>query len=120
MTSSGKDNTRSRLLKILHGLEAQGKSFAGYGASHSVTTLIYDFGLVDKLQFSVDDNPRKRGLFSPGCHIPVCSPEAIYQQTPDYVLIIPWRFDEQIIGKHQAYLERGGHFIKLLPELEVV
>ena len=37
-----------------------------------------------------------------------------------YVVILPWRFSQTIIEKHQAYLDQGGHFILPLPKLEIV
>ena len=72
------------------------------------------------LDFIVDDVEERQGLFSPGQHIPVLSPETLYERRPDYVLILAWRFAEPIIKKHREYLERGGHFIVPLPVIEVV
>ena len=112
--------TRDRLQLLVRDLRSQGKTIAGYGASHSVTTLIYHFGLGSVLSFLVDDNPLKQNLDSPGRHLPVLSPDAIYKRNPDYVVVLPWRFSQPILGKHQTYLDQGGHFIIPLPELEVV
>ncbi len=114
------DEAKTRLLDLLRDLKSQGKTIAGYGASHSVTTLLFHFGLGEFLDFLVDDNPVKQGLFSPGYHIPVYSPEALYEKRPDYVLLLAWRFNQLMKNKHRAYLERGGHFITPLPELEVI
>ncbi len=114
------DNVKTALLDFLREVKAQGRTIAGYGASHSVTTVIYHFGLGDILSFIVDDNPRKQNLFSPGHHIPVLSPQALYERKPDYVLTLAWRFSEQVMKKHQAYLDQGGHFIVPLPEIRVI
>ena len=114
------DEAKTRLLDLLRTLKAQGKSIAGYGASHSVTTLLFHFGLGEFLDFLVDDNPVKQGLYSPGYHIPVYAPDALYEKRPDYVVLLAWRFDKQMKAKHRAYLENGGHFITPLPELEVI
>jgi hypothetical protein len=69
------------------------------------------------LDFIVDDNPIKHGLLSPGYHIPVLSAQALADRCPDYVVILPWRFSEHIIAKNRPYLDQGGHFITILPEL---
>ena len=114
------DTAKRRLLTLLHDIRSRGKTIGGYGASHSVTTMIYHFGLGSMLSFLVDDNALKQNLYSPGQHLPVLSPEAIYQRDLDYVIVLPWRFSQRIVEKHQAYLARGGHFITPLPELEVV
>ena len=114
------DDVKRQLSALLHQLKAEGKTIAGYGASATVTTLIYHFELGEMLDFIVDDVEERQGLFSPGQHIPVLSPETLYERRPDYVLILAWRFAEPIIKKHREYLERGGHFIVPLPVIEVV
>jgi SAM-dependent methyltransferase len=113
------DQRKSDLVTLLRGLQAKGKTMAGYGASASTTPLLYHFGIGDVLSFIVDDNPAKQNLYSPGYHIPVLPSHAIYERKPDFVLILAWRFSEPIIDKHQAYLDQGGHFIVPLPELQI-
>ena len=113
------DGIKYQLLNLLGELKAQGKTIAGYGASATVTTLIYHFDLGSLLSFLVDDNPSRQNLFSPGYHIPVLSPQFIYERKPDYVLVLAWRFSEMIVKKHQPYLDQGGHFIVPLPAIKV-
>ena len=114
------DSIKARLTSLLSEFQTQGKSVAGYGASHSTTTLMYHLHLQDKLDFIFDDNPIKQGLFSPGSHVPVLAPQELYQRKPDYVVILAWRFSEAIIKSHQSYLEQGGHFIVPVPQVKVV
>jgi SAM-dependent methyltransferase len=114
------DDAKNQTVSLLRDLKAQGKAIAGYGASATTTTLIYHFDLGDMLSYIVDDYSSKQGLFSPGHHIPVLSPQVIYERKPDYVLILAWRYAEPIMNKHQAYLEQGGHFIVPLPKIEVI
>ena len=71
------------------------------------------------LSFIVDDNPLRQNLFSPGYHIPVLSPQVIYERKPDYILILAWNYSQPIMKKHQAFLDRGGHFIVPLPQSKV-
>ena len=114
------DGIKARLDALLGDLRAQGKIIAGYGASATVTTLVYHFGLGPALSFIVDDNLSKQGLFSPGLHIPVLSPQMLYERKPDYVLILAWRFSELIIKRHQAFLQQGGRLIVPLPKPEIL
>lgn len=114
------DDVKRQLSDLLYRLRAEGKTIAGYGASATVTTLIYHFELGEMLDFIVDDARERQGLFSPGHHIPVLSPEALYERRPDYVLILAWRFAEPIVRNHRAYLEHGGHFIVPLPAIKVL
>ena len=114
------DCEKEKLLELLKKLKAEGKVVAGYGASHSVTTFLYYFGIAEYLDFMIDDNPRKFNTFSPGHHIPVLTSEAIYEKKTDYVLILAWRYADPIMRKHQKYLSQGGRFIVPLPHIKVI
>lgn len=116
-------NIRSKgdeLLALLHGLKAKGKTIAAYGAPAKATTLMYHFGIDSSvLDFIVDDNPIKQGMYTPGLHIPVLSPAALYERKPDYVLVLAWNFAESIIAKHRGYAGDHGRFISPLPNLTI-
>jgi hypothetical protein len=114
------DSAKKQLTKLVGGLKASGKDIIGYGAAVPSTTLIYHFDLGDSLSLLVDDDPKYHNLFSPGFHIPVSSPQAIYERNPDYVLIVAWRYAEPIMKKHQAYIDQGGHFILPMPNVQVI
>lgn len=108
------------LRRLLLGLKYRGKKIAGYGAPAKATTLMYHFGIgPDVLDFIVDDSPLKQGLYSPGHHIPVLPPSAIYDRKPDYLLVLAWNFAESILVKHEAFAAAGGHFIFPLPRVEI-
>ncbi len=72
------------------------------------------------MDFLVDDNPLKQGLFSPGHHIPVVAAEQMYERRPDYVLILAWNFAESVMQQHQRYRDQGGSFILPMPEPRIV
>lgn len=114
------DRLRTTLFDVLAGLKLRGRSVAGYGASHSVTTLLHHFGIAEHLSFVVDDNPRKHNLYSPGHHLPVLPSSALLERKPDYVVILPWRFAEPIIARSQAFLTGGGRFIVPIPETRII
>lgn len=103
---------------LLHGLKAQGKSIAAYGAPAKATTLMYHFGLDSSvLDYIVDDNPIKQGMYTPGLHVPIEPPSVLYERKPDYVLVLAWNFAESIIAKHREYAGDRGRFITPLPNL---
>lgn len=114
------ERVKKELSGLIRGITARGEKIAAYGASVGVTTLIYLFDLAGKLNFIVDDNPARQNLFTPGHHIPVLPPQAIYDKKPDYLLILAWRYNGPIMERHQAYLKQGGHFIIPLPEVKIV
>jgi len=112
---------RDRLQKLIYSLKKEGKTIAGFGAPTKATTLMAHFGLDETmLDFIVDDNPLKQGLFSPITHIPVLSAEALYDQKPDYLLILAWNFSEPIMKMHETYSNDIGKFIIPMPEPRVV
>jgi len=111
---------KDQLYDFLDEVEKQGKTIAGYGASATVTTLIYQFGLGEKLSYLVDDNPRKFNTFSPGHHLPVFPSDLLYEKKPDYVVILAWNYSDPIIKRHQKFIDEGGHFIIPVPTIKMV
>jgi C-methyltransferase C-terminal domain len=39
---------------------------------------------------------------------------------PDYLLVLPWHFRENILQRESAFLARGGKMIFPLPAIEIV
>ncbi len=111
---------KESVLKFIDDFRAQGKSVAGYGASTTVTTLMYHFELFDKLDYLIDDNTKKHGLYSPGCHLEVKPSDVLYDDKPDVVVILAWQYADPIINKHERYIDNGGKFVIPLPELKVI
>lgn len=111
---------RGEVLSALAVLKAKGARIVGLGASHSTTTLTYHFGLAPFLEYLVDDNSLKHGMFSPGHHIPVYSTDKLYSDKPDYVLVLAWQHQGSILERHRRFVASGGRFIVPLPELRVI
>lgn len=99
---------------------ARGSLIAGYGASTTTTTLMWNFELTRKLAFVADDNPKKHGLYCPGCHVPVVPPDEIYVRRPDVVVILAWQYADQILARHRKFVDQGGRFVVPLQHLMVV
>ena len=108
------------LLEFLIRAKREGKTVAGYGAPGKGNTLLNYCGIrTDLLDFTVDRNPYKQGKFLPGTHIPICPPEKIREARPDYLLILPWNFREEIIQQESYIREWGGQFVVPIPRLSV-
>lgn len=115
------NEVRTKLQRLLVSLKNDGKIIAGFGAPTKATTLMAHFGLNESLlDFIVDDNPLKQGLFTPITHIPVYSADVLYERRPDYLLILAWNFAEPIMRMHKAYRNEVGQFILPMPEPEIV
>jgi SAM-dependent methyltransferase len=112
---------RDELFIIIHNLKKDGKTIAAYGAPTKATTLCHHFQLgSDKIDFIVDDNPLKQGLFSPGKNIEVCNRDKISVSNPDYLLILAWNFSDSIMQNNQDFKKNGGSFILPMPEPKIV
>lgn len=114
------DGLKQQTLQVLKDAKSAGKTIAGFGASITVTTLIYHFGIGEYFDYLVDDNQAKQGRFSPGLHIPVLPTSALYERKPDYVVLLAWRFADAFMQKNQAYLQQGGCFVVPVPELRII
>jgi hypothetical protein len=112
---------RTTLQKLVHSLKDQGKTIAGFGAPTKATTLMAHFNLDEKvLDFIVDDNPLKQGLYTPITHIPILSADALYTLRPDYALVLAWNFADPIMKAHQIYSQKIGKFILPMPVPQIV
>ena len=111
---------KKELTALVDTIKSSGANLIGYGAPAKATTLLYEFGLSDQLEYIIDDNPLKQGLYTPGSHIPVISPDVLMKgDLPSYMIVLAWNFANQIMEQHRYYLNQGGHFIVPLPNLKV-
>jgi len=114
-------DNRQAILDLLHQLKDEGKVVAAYGAPAKGNTLLnYCHIGPDLIPYTVDRNPLKVNLYTPGMHIPVRPVSTLVDEQPDYVLILAWNFAPEIIRQQQAYRDRGGKFIIPIPEPKVV
>lgn len=112
--------TKLKLLDFLIRAKKEGKSIAAYGAPAKGNTLLNYCGIrSDVIQYTVDRNPKKQGLFLPGSHIPIYHPEKIKETQPDYLFILPWNLKEEIMEQVRYISSWGGKFIVPIPEVKL-
>lgn len=110
--------TKRKLLDFLIKAKREGKTIVGYGAPGKGNTLLNYCGIrTDFLDYTVDRNPYKQGKFLPGTHIPILHPSKIEETKPDYVLILPWNFKDEIMGQMNFIRQWGGKFVVPIPEV---
>ena len=112
---------RSQLIKLVRDEVRHGKTVYAYGASNRGNTILQycrlDHRLIKK---ATDANPEKWGRLTVGTKIPIVSKEEARKDNPDYFLILPHHFLEEIRRQEKNYLDNGGQFIVALPKVRVV
>jgi len=94
-----------QMQQLLQELKSKGKSIAAYGAAAKGAIMLnYIDADTDIINFVVDRNVHKQGKYMPGKHIPICDPARLMQDMPDYVLILPWNFKDEILSQQAAFL----------------
>lgn len=117
------DNVMGELNKLRNmviDLKAQGKRIFILAASTRGATIwqsaAIDHNLID---FAVERNPAKVGKYFTAIGVPIISEEEARTLKPDYMIIGPWFFADEIVERENEYLKAGGKLIQPLPKVEV-
>jgi len=112
---------RESLRKLIESLIADGKRVIGYGASTKGNVLLQFCGLNKQhIPYIAEINSDKFGKITPGTNIPIVSEKEAFAMKPDYLLVLPWHFKNNILEREKEYWMNGGKFIFPLPEIEIV
>jgi len=113
--------TKREILEFLIRAKREGKTVVGYGAPGKGNTLLNHCGIrTDFLDYTVDRSPHKQGRYTPGTHIPILAPEVIRQTRPDFVFILPWNLQAEIVSQLGYIREWGGKFVVPIPSVRVI
>jgi len=112
---------RKNLTDLIKALVEDGKLIIGYGASTKGNVLLQFCNLTSKdIPYIAEVNEEKFGSFTPGTNIPIISEAEAKAMNPDYFLVLPWHFKDNILSREKDYLAKGGKFIFPLPEIEII
>jgi 2-polyprenyl-3-methyl-5-hydroxy-6-metoxy-1,4-benzoquinol methylase len=115
------ERAKRDILDILIIMKESGRNIVGYGAPAKGNTLLNYCGIgTDFIDYTVDINSRKQGLFLPGTHIPIKHPDQIKIDQPDYVLVLPWNIQKEIVEQLSYIKSWKGKFIILLPKVKII
>jgi ABC-type Fe3+-hydroxamate transport system substrate-binding protein len=109
------------ILKFLIQAKEEGRRIVGYGAPAKGNTLLNYCGIrTDFIDYTVDRNPHKQGLYLPGSHIPIVEPNRIKETKPDYIFILPWNLKDEIMEQMAFIRQWGGKFVIPIPKIELI
>ena len=112
---------RADLSRLLHMLKDHGKLVLGYGASTKGNVMLQFCGITEKeLPAIAEVNSNKFGHYTPGTRIPIVSESEAKALRPDYFLVLPWHFKNNILEREREFLNAGGKMIFPLPEIEII
>lgn len=114
------EDIRDALLLFLIEAKRTGKRVAAYGAAAKGNTLLNFAGVrPDLLPYVVDRNPMKAGKYMPGSHIPIVAESHLFDDRPDYILLLPWNLKDEIVAQLAIARDWGAQFVVAIPQLTV-
>lgn len=111
---------KREILGFLIDVKGRGATVAGYGAPAKGNTLLNYCGIgTDMIDYTVDASPHKQGHYLPGSRIPIYPPSHLRATRPDYLVVLPWNLEREIMGQTAYIREWGGRFVTFIPRVEV-
>lgn len=110
----------AKLIETLKEYKSQGYILVGYGAAAKGMTLL-NFANIN-LDFIIDDNPLKQGLYSPGMSIPILPIDALEDYSDFKIAFVPlaWNFFSEIQSKIKSKRNNAiDKFVKYFPQVVV-
>lgn len=97
-------------VRYLEYQKRSGKKIYGLGAPAKGNTLLNYFRIgPDLIEYLVEKNELRRGLYSPGMHIPIVI-EREWDVIPDVYYVLAWNFRDEILANYQSLIKRGVEF----------
>ncbi len=112
---------RDDLRTELEAIRANGKTIAAYGAAAKGATFLNYASLPSgTISYVVDRNTHKVGKFMPGIRLPIRDVSELTISVPDYLLILPWNFADEIVEQEKEYRRLGGTFLRAVPVFQMI
>lgn len=109
------------LKTLVDKFNSEGKKIFILAASTRGATIWQGAGLTrEDIPYAIERNPAKVGRFFSALGIPIISEEAARKAKPDFMLVGPWFFVDEIEKRESKYLKSGGHLIVPLPDLRIL
>jgi SAM-dependent methyltransferase len=115
------EKNKEELIGFLTKAKSDGKKVFVYGASTKGNVLLQYFGITaDLVPFALERNEKKWGLKTLGSDIPIISEEEGRAMNPDYLLVLPYHFMNEMLKRETEFTDRGGKFIVPVPTIHLL
>ena len=112
---------KKKLMNSIYKIKKANKKIHGYGASTKGNVLLQYFKINNKqVDFIADRNPKKYNKYTPGTKIKIISENKSRKIGPDYYLVLPWHFKNEIIKRERLIRKKGTKLIFPLPKMQIV
>ena len=114
------DREIKKLKDFIRVVNKNGKKIFIYGASTKGNCLLQYANITSAdIPYAVERNLNKVGKMTSTC-IPIIDEETMRSNPPDYLLVLPWHFRDEILKREQSFLNNSGQFIFPFPEVSIV
>lgn len=104
------EEMKTENITYLEECKKEGKVVYGMGAPVKGNTMLNYFGVgTNYIKYLVEKNPLRKGLFSPGMHIPIVLEDEL-EELPDVYYGLAWNFKNEILKNNQGLIEKGVEF----------
>lgn len=112
---------KKKLLFLLKKIKKNNNTICGYGASTKGNILLQFFGIDNYFLDHISDrNKEKDNCYTPGTKIKIITEKKSRNFRPDYYLVLPWHFKNEILEREKNIIKKGTKFIFPLPKLTIV
>ena len=114
-------NKQKKILnKLIKKIKNKNMSIHGYGASTKGNVLLQFYNINNKqIDYISDRNPLKSNFYTPGTKIKIISENKSRKIKPDYYLVLPWHFKNEILTREKKIRKKGTKFIFPLPKVNI-
>ena len=113
--------SKNQLFNFLKKTNRLKKKVHGYGASTKGNVLLQYYGINHKMvEYIAERNSKKYNLYTPGTKIKIISEALSRSYEPDYYLVLPWHFKDEILIREKEIRRKGTKFIFPLPNLKII
>lgn len=101
---------RKKNLAYLDAAKSAGKRVFGMGAPVKGNTLLNYFQVgPDLIECLLEKNSLRKGLYSPGMHIPILMEDEV-KDVPDIYYVLAWNFKKEILSNNEKLINQGVEF----------